>query len=315
MRTSITSIVSRPMASRQRGMTLFGLMFWAIVIGFFGYVAVVVFPTVNEYLTIKRTIDKIAAESPGTVAEVRAASWPLPGTTPVTYWFGPDGSLTTEPPADDAEPAASRFEVDPALAQQSSFADTEGNDPFHADAEYDWRQEPDGAATVFVSAPLTEDQPLIGSASADLWIRSSYQEADLGVTLSEVRPDGSETYIQSGVLRGTHRRTSADSTPLPAFEPLTGVRKILFTGVGGTGVTTVASILAMAAHIDGRSGSVVDMTGLAQKGGSVFSHVKIGETEETVVGGRVPAASTDVLIACDLLVAANRVRLPRRTGA
>jgi indolepyruvate ferredoxin oxidoreductase len=47
------------------------------------------------------------------------------------------------------------------------------------------------------------------------------------------------------------------------------------------------------------------MTGLAQKGGSVFSHVKIGETEETVVGGRVPAASTDVLIACDLLVAAS----------
>jgi len=98
---------------------------------------------------------------------------------------------------------------------------------------------------------------------------------------------------------------TAESTPLPAFEPLTGVRKILFTGVGGTGVTTVASILAMAAHIDGRSGSVVDMTGLAQKGGSVFSHVKIGETEEAVVGGRVPAASTDVLIACDLLVAAS----------
>ena len=46
------------------------------------------------------------------------------------------------------------------------------------------------------------------------WIRSSYQEADLGVTLSEVRPDGSETYIQSGVLRGTHRRTTPESTPL-----------------------------------------------------------------------------------------------------
>jgi indolepyruvate ferredoxin oxidoreductase len=83
------------------------------------------------------------------------------------------------------------------------------------------------------------------------------------------------------------------------------VRKIIFTGVGGTGVTTVASILAMAAHVDGRAGSVVDMTGLAQKGGSVFSHVKIGETEETVVGGRVPAASADVLIACDMLVAAS----------
>src|SRR5262249_21321893 len=51
--------------------------------------------------------------------------------------------------------------------------------------------------------------------------------------------------------------------------------------------------------------SVVDMTGLAQKGGAVFSHVRIGETEETVIGGRVPAASAHLLIACDLLSAAG----------
>ena len=98
---------------------------------------------------------------------------------------------------------------------------------------------------------------------------------------------------------------TADSAPLPSFEPLEGVRNIVFTGVGGTGVTTVASILAMAAHIDGRAASVVDMTGLAQKGGAVFSHVRIGETETTVVGGRTPAASAHVLIACDVLVAAG----------
>jgi indolepyruvate ferredoxin oxidoreductase len=98
---------------------------------------------------------------------------------------------------------------------------------------------------------------------------------------------------------------TADSTPLPTFEPLEGVRNIVFTGIGGTGVTTVASILAMAAHVDGRASSVVDMTGLAQKGGAVFSHVRIGETEDTVVGGRVPAASAHVLIACDILSAAG----------
>ena len=98
---------------------------------------------------------------------------------------------------------------------------------------------------------------------------------------------------------------TADATPLPEFEPLEGVRNIVFTGVGGTGVTTVASILAMAAHVDGRAASVVDMTGLAQKGGAVFSHVRIGETEQTTVGGRVPSASANVLIACDVLVAAG----------
>jgi len=98
---------------------------------------------------------------------------------------------------------------------------------------------------------------------------------------------------------------TADSTPLPRFEAFSGVKNILFTGVGGTGVTTVASILAMASHVDGRAASVVDMTGLAQKGGAVFSHVRLGETEETNVGGRIPAASAHVLIACDVLVAAG----------
>ena len=54
------------------------------------------------------------------------------------------------------------------------------------------------------------------------------------------------------------------------------MKNIIFTGIGGTGVTTTASILAMAAHVDGLAASVVDMTGLAQKGGAVFSHVRIG---------------------------------------
>jgi indolepyruvate ferredoxin oxidoreductase len=98
---------------------------------------------------------------------------------------------------------------------------------------------------------------------------------------------------------------TAESSPLPDVEPFEGVKNIVFTGIGGTGVTTTASILAMAAHIDGRAASVVDMTGLAQKGGAVFSHVRIGETAATTVGGRVPAASAHVLVACDLLVAAG----------
>ncbi len=64
---------TRAPRARQRGMTLFGLMFWAILIGFIGYVLVRALPTVNEYLTIQRAVDKIAATSPTTVAEVRQA--------------------------------------------------------------------------------------------------------------------------------------------------------------------------------------------------------------------------------------------------
>jgi hypothetical protein len=62
----------RPRAA-QRGLTLFGLLFWALAIGFLGYLLVRVLPTVNEYLTIQRAIDKIAAEQPPTVAEARAS--------------------------------------------------------------------------------------------------------------------------------------------------------------------------------------------------------------------------------------------------
>jgi Tfp pilus assembly major pilin PilA len=73
MRSHFTSVIDRPVPRRQRGLTLFGLMFWAIVVGAIAYVGLRVFPTVNEYLTIKRTIEKVAASSPATVAEVRAA--------------------------------------------------------------------------------------------------------------------------------------------------------------------------------------------------------------------------------------------------
>jgi Domain of unknown function (DUF4845) len=60
-------------AHRQAGMSLLGLLFWAALIGFCGYLSVRAFPTVNEYLTIKKAVDKIAAAAPSTVAEIREA--------------------------------------------------------------------------------------------------------------------------------------------------------------------------------------------------------------------------------------------------
>ena len=57
----------------QRGLTLIGLLFWTIIIGFAGYVAVQTVPTVNEYLTIQRTVEQVAKSNPSTVAEARAA--------------------------------------------------------------------------------------------------------------------------------------------------------------------------------------------------------------------------------------------------
>jgi hypothetical protein len=60
-------------ARHQRGLTLFGLLFWAILIGFAGYLVVTILPTINEYVTIQRTVKAIAKNQPATVAEARAA--------------------------------------------------------------------------------------------------------------------------------------------------------------------------------------------------------------------------------------------------
>jgi hypothetical protein len=70
-----SSRLGRPACARrvQRGITMFGLLFWAIVIGFFGYLLVRTLPTVNEYMTIQRAVTKIAATNPATVAEARTA--------------------------------------------------------------------------------------------------------------------------------------------------------------------------------------------------------------------------------------------------
>jgi indolepyruvate ferredoxin oxidoreductase len=72
--------------------------------------------------------------------------------------------------------------------------------------------------------------------------------------------------------------------------------------VGGTGVTTVASILAMAAHGDGRAASVVDMTGLAQKGGAVTTHVRLAKSPADIHAVRIAAGEADLVLGCDMVV-------------
>ena len=78
---------------------------------------------------------------------------------------------------------------------------------------------------------------------------------------------------------------------------------MLITGVGGTGVVTIGAILAMAAHLEGKGVGVIDMAGLAQKGGPVTSHVRIAPTPGSVKAIRVAAGGADAILACDMVVA------------
>jgi indolepyruvate ferredoxin oxidoreductase len=81
---------------------------------------------------------------------------------------------------------------------------------------------------------------------------------------------------------------------------------ILLAGVGGTGIVTVAALLGMAAHVDGLRVSVLDMLGLAQKGGGVFSHVRLARDGAGLHGLKVGQAQADLVLGCDLVVAASR---------
>ena len=80
---------------------------------------------------------------------------------------------------------------------------------------------------------------------------------------------------------------------------------VLVTGIGGTGVLTVSSILAMAAHLEGKGCATLNQTGLAQKFGAVVSHVRIAATQDRIHAVRIPAGDADLLLGCDLVVSAG----------
>jgi len=111
----------------------------------------------------------------------------------------------------------------------------------------------------------------------------------------------------------------AGDVPPPALAALSGPYNILITGIGGTGVVTIGALLGMAAHLEGRGASVLDFTGLAQKNGGVMSHVRLAPRQSDLHAVRISAGAADLLLGCDLVVAASEAALSRfnraRTGA
>ncbi|MGP1613764.1 MAG: indolepyruvate ferredoxin oxidoreductase family protein, partial [Pollutimonas bauzanensis] len=98
-------------------------------------------------------------------------------------------------------------------------------------------------------------------------------------------------------------RALISQLPAPLPEPGDGRCNILVAGIGGTGVITLGAILSMAAHLEGRAASVLDITGLAQKGGTVISHIRLSGTAEPTGAVRIDAQQADVAIFCDAVAA------------
>jgi len=81
---------------------------------------------------------------------------------------------------------------------------------------------------------------------------------------------------------------------------------MIVTGVGGTGIVTLGAVLGMAAHLDGKGVGIIDMAGLAQKGGAVFSYIRIANTPEDIHAIRVSAGGADLVLGGDIVVVGNK---------
>jgi predicted acyl esterase len=132
--------------------------------------------------------------APEGVFSAQFSQWPPAEQQPYRLFLQADGTLLLSEPA--GEGMASSFEHDPDAGQRT-FG---GSQPF-----YQWAPTAAGKASVFVSDMLMQDMVFVGSGSVDLFVRSTADDADIEVLISEVRSDGFETYVQAGWLRASQR--------------------------------------------------------------------------------------------------------------
>jgi len=110
-----------------------------------------------------------------------------------------------------------------------------------------------------------------------------------------------------------------DALPAPAVAPLDQPVNVFVAGIGGTGVITIGALVGMAAHLEGKGVSLLDVTGLAQKNGAVASHVRVAKRPEDLHSTRIPAGGADLVLGCDIVVTTGADGLqklsPTRTRA
>ncbi|HME04549.1 MAG TPA: CocE/NonD family hydrolase [Solirubrobacteraceae bacterium] len=156
------------------------------------------------------------------------SAFPIPGTTARSWYLGPEGTLNEQ--AATAQGVDS-YTSDASATPLTDYSTNTGPGGLWGDAsdwEWNWAQPPAGSAVSYVSAPLSSDTTAIGAGAVNLWVKSSTPDVDLQATVSEVRPDGNETFIQDGWIRGSERKLATTSTnmfdqaptplqPIPTF--------------------------------------------------------------------------------------------------
>ncbi len=157
-----------------------------------------------------------------TTPEVNAPSWSIDlpinfQPTPREFFLGPEGGLNASQPAAGELPDAYVYPMPSADVLEAGSKNAGG---IPQTGQYTWKAPPPpiGALT-YTTEPLAEDLVVAGPASLDVWLSSTADDTDLQVTVTEVRPDGMETYVQRGWLRASHRKLDPElSTPLRPYQ-------------------------------------------------------------------------------------------------
>jgi predicted acyl esterase len=156
------------------------------------------------------------------------SAFPIPGTTARSWYLGPQGTLNEQPAtAQGIDSYTSNASATPL----TDYSTKTGPGGLWGDAsqwEWNWTQPTAGSSVSYVSAPLSSDATAIGGGAVNLWVESSTPDVDLQATVSEVRPDGNETFVQNGWIRASERKLATTSTnmfeqtptplqPIPTF--------------------------------------------------------------------------------------------------
>jgi uncharacterized repeat protein (TIGR01451 family) len=156
------------------------------------------------------------------------ASFPIPGTTARSWYLVPGGG-DADAPAAGSRADACTLDADappPPPRPRTNFTGDTGsgdNGLWTATPPYQWSQDPAGHAVAYVTEPLGQDTTVVGAGRVDLWVRSSAPNVDLQATISEVRPDGKETFVQNGWVRTLAR--ALDETKSTELEPVLSLRE------------------------------------------------------------------------------------------
>jgi hypothetical protein len=148
---------------------------------------------------------------PYETATTYADSWPIPSVQAEPHYLQPDGRLGPTAPAipPNEERGHSSYRYEPSTKADQTFHGVR-DDMWKRHVDVNWAPLPEGDALSYLTEPFSSTVAYAGTGSVDLWLRSNAVDTDIEATLTEVRPDGSEVYIQSGWLRASHRKLDAD---------------------------------------------------------------------------------------------------------